>query len=579
MELSLEKQQVLKTTGNLLILGGPGSGKTTIALLKADHDVHAGLLKRGQKVLFLSFARATVARVKQCAGEIVSAKAEQQLEIGTYHGFAWTLLRSHGYLLNAKRGLRLISPHDAAARFAELSADGPEREIEMRRMFAEEGVLHFDLFANCAADLLHRSKTLARIITDAYPIIVLDEFQDTNSSEWRMIQALGSRSTLIALADPDQRIYEFRGADPKRIGEFVDLYKPTTFDFGLENNRSNGTDIGAFGNDLLNGANIGKAYQNVSVLRYRVLRGEGMHIDLKIRVLQALIKLQQSKGKEWALAVLVPTNQLMMDVSDYLSREQRLTGNRTLPALQHDVAFDASGPSLAAGLIAVAMERGSSAAEIRSRLLLGLRDHIRGRKGNESPGPKQLALASAMESFVSTGSVRGSARRALIDECSRIAEELHGLEFLGDPGKDWLTVRYLFERSNEETLTRVAQDATYLRLLHRSSLLRSRLGELWRNTGCYRGAEAAVRDALLQEHFSNAIKDWKGVHVMTIHKSKGKEFDEVIIYEGAYKHRIVYPNESEQKMLQKRRNLRVAVTRAKRHTTVMTPERDPCIFL
>ena len=83
-----------------------------------------------------------------------------------------------------------------------------------------------------------------------------------------MIQALGQRSRLIALADADQRIYEFRGADPKRIGEFSTGYSPTQFDFGTENKRSAGTDIVIFGDDLLMGANKTKTYKEVTQVRY-----------------------------------------------------------------------------------------------------------------------------------------------------------------------------------------------------------------------------------------------------------------------------------------------------------------------
>lgn len=38
----------------------------------------------------------------------------------------------------------------------------------------------------------------------------------------------------------------------------------------------------------------------------------------------------------------------------------------------------------------------------------------------------------------------------------------------------------------------------------------------------------------MQEHFAAGQKDWRGIHLMTIHKSKGKEFDEVIIYDGLF---------------------------------------------
>ena len=65
-----------------------------------------------------------------------------------------------------------------------------------------------------------------------YPVIILDEFQDTSADEWQLIQLLGTQSKLIALADPEQRIYDFRGADPKRITQFIESFKPKIFDFG-----------------------------------------------------------------------------------------------------------------------------------------------------------------------------------------------------------------------------------------------------------------------------------------------------------------------------------------------------------
>jgi DNA helicase-2/ATP-dependent DNA helicase PcrA len=66
---------------------------------------------------------------------------------------------------------------------------------------------------------------------------------------------------------------------------------------------------------------------------------------------------------------------------------------------------------------------------------------------------------------------------------------------------------------------------------------------------------------------------------MTIHKSKGKEFDEVIIYEGSYQGRIIRANASERDIAQARLALRVAVTRAMKRTTILTPARDACAFL
>jgi DNA helicase-2/ATP-dependent DNA helicase PcrA len=97
-ELSEQKKQLIKTEGNLLVLGGPGSGKTTIALLKAKRIIEEEGIKRGQVVLFLSFARATISRVEEQVGVLISYKIRSHLEINTYHGFIWNLLKCHGYL-------------------------------------------------------------------------------------------------------------------------------------------------------------------------------------------------------------------------------------------------------------------------------------------------------------------------------------------------------------------------------------------------------------------------------------------------------------------------------------------------
>jgi hypothetical protein len=84
---------LLSAGGHLLVLGGPGSGKTTIALVKGATEIANGALAPGQKVLFLSFARATVARIVQESKVRVPADARSWIEIGTYHGFG----EAHGH--------------------------------------------------------------------------------------------------------------------------------------------------------------------------------------------------------------------------------------------------------------------------------------------------------------------------------------------------------------------------------------------------------------------------------------------------------------------------------------------------
>ncbi len=326
-ELSDEKQKVLDTKGNLLVMGGPGSGKTTIALLKAKQIIESGALQKEQRVLFLSFARSTISRVEQHANIVLTKPISSNLEINTYHSFTWTILKSHGYLLCSER-LRLLPPHEASARLADYDQD---KKQEINRLFEEEGLVHFDLFAHMCARLLTKSKSLSTIISETYPTIILDEFQDTNTDEWVFITQLGKKSDLIVLADAEQRIYDFRGADPARIGQFIETFFPTIFDFGTENNRSNGTDITQFGNDLLTGKNKHQKYKNVQCEYYPILKGNAQFYLLKIAVIKACKRLKCENKNGWSLALLLPSNSLMIAVSDCLARTQKFRNGRMLP--------------------------------------------------------------------------------------------------------------------------------------------------------------------------------------------------------------------------------------------------------
>ena len=566
-----KRDAVLKATGNILIMGGPGSGKTTIALFKAKDIIERGQLKVGQKILFLSFARATISRVEEHAGSLISPEIKSSIEINTYHGFIWSILQRHGYLLIDKP-LKLLPPHEASIKMAGMKKE--EIAKKAHALFEESGIVHFDIFANLCKKLLENSNSLCKIICDIYPVIILDEFQDTNPDEWELIRLLGKHSTIIALADPEQRIYDFRGADPKRISSFITEFSPETFDFGTENNRSNGTDIVEFGNDLLAQTNSEKTYNDVMIRTYSSHIPELKHITLKTKIMQAINWLNdQIPNGAWSLAVLVPSNPLMMEVSDVLRREQKFSTGKTLPKISHDVAIDASGPSLAALFIATLLEKGSLKECRVIDVLRPLVAHILGRKSNSAPSKADADLCFAIEKYISDGKINGKNRKALVSECEMVIDSVNTITFSGNIITDWKTIVEKVSSCSSSHIQRLVSDVRFLRLLQKGTQLYSSLGALWRDKHSYFGAVDAVEAALTQEHFSMSTKKWDGVNVMTIHKSKGKEFDVVIIYEGRYQGRIVSKPD---RIDQARLNLRVAVTRAKKCALILTPEEDPC---
>lgn len=577
--LSDEKHRVLDEPGHLLIMGGPGSGKTTIALLKAKRLVESGVLKNEQSVLFLSFARSTVARVEQQSQTVIDDEVRKRIEVTTYHSFTWSILRNNGYLLNAQK-LEILLPSEASVALSKCE-NATERETEKRRLFDESGKTHFDLFASKCHEILSQCDKLLRIVGRAYPFVILDEFQDTNSSEWDLMNLISKHSTLIALADPEQRIYDFRGADPARIKQYIDSLSPEVFDFGTENNRSNGTDIVAFGNDLLAGRNIEEKYNDVIVYTYGVLKGNAQLLKIKGFLFQRIRHLSEAHHNEWSIAVLVPSNSLMITLSEILGNTQHLSQGRVMPPIQHEVAIDVAGPALAATFIAHILELGSQHECHFTHVVSDLCEHILGRRGEKTPSKADSTLTTALQQYIEAKNyskpIRGKNRQEIVSECREISDSVNELTLTGNVAQDWISVRNLFSEVSAPSLMQIYKDSFFIKLLHKGTLLNSSLGQLWRRNGHYSGAADAVKEALTREHFASSATVWRGVNVMTIHKSKGKEFNEVIVYEGSFQgQRFVFSDNDDEKA---RLSLRVAATRAQQKVFFFTPKNDPCHLL
>jgi DNA helicase-2/ATP-dependent DNA helicase PcrA len=142
-----------------------------------------------------------------------------------------------------------------------------------------------------------------------------------------------------------------------------------------------------------------------------------------------------------------------------------------------------------------------------------------------------------------------------------------------------LAVRDLIEGAGHDVFAHISKDAKYIRLLQKGTQLREALAEVWRRSGEYASARSIVSNAFQQEHFSASTRVWLGVNLMTIHKSKGKEFDEVVIFEGEHIGRLVRDDSDDSQLEQSRLTLRVGVTRARQRTLIMTPSWKSCRLL
>jgi DNA helicase II / ATP-dependent DNA helicase PcrA len=368
------------------------------------------------------------------------------------------------------------------------------------------------------------------------------------------------------------------------MNQFKGHFNPGEFDLGSENHRSSGTDITRFGDDLLKGKLSGK-YQGMELQQFPAYHNQAM-AALKVQVLQARKRLIDKKIKDWSVAVLVPTKQLMREVSAAFRTEQ--TG---MPAINHHAAIDMAGAILAAETIAFLLHP-RRAGDFEGFVGL-LCNFFRGRGGDDSSRTdisQSLAIDKALNKAIeSAKNGKEPPAKSIIRPIRAGYDQCAAFKPSGDPDKDWLAIRAMLAGCGCSRLAEVAEEARNVRLLDRGTQLRDALSLDWRNNGAYRNALEIVRQALVQEHFATSTRRESGVVVMNMHKAKGKQFDEVIIFEGwpryakkqvvSNPHRIVPGNMAGDHLTHAKYNFRVSVTRAKVQTTVMTPESDPCILL
>ena len=601
MELTKGQKEILLENGHLLVTGGPGSGKTTISILKAAQIAQHNLTA-GQEVLFLSFARATVSRVIEAIEYEQQIKRDQKklINVDTYHSFFWRILKTHGYLIGLPRRLSILTPPNEAVALSAIRSTFPARnisdeqrnvrkkaeDIERQRLAKEEGRVCFDLYAQYVYEILYGSNRICRLIANRYPAIILDEFQDTNTAQWNVVKEIGKFCRLIALADPEQRIYDWIGADPARLEHFRESFSPVDIDLSSDNHRSSGTEIAIFGNDILTGKFQKKTYLGVTVDVFPPKHEPAMS-KLVTTIYSARKRLIEQDIPGWSLAVLVPTKKMTRLVSEALNRPPA-----KLTTIPHFANIEMEAAILGAEVIALLMQP-SSGDEHFAQFISLMCSYFQGKGGAE---PTQTALQEAesirknYEGWINCCAQGKVVRKkSILINMRDVYEQVCALSLTGDPNTDWVNVRDVLENGSCKRLREIAFEIRNLRLLQRGMQLRQTLSQDWLSNGCYRNALQIVRQAFVHAHFDITAKPESGVVVMNMHKAKGKQFDEVIIFEGwpavslgkivGNPDRIVRANYREQANSQARQNFRVSITRSKRRTTILTPNNDPCVLL
>lgn len=253
-----QQEAVCHEAGPMLVLAGPGSGKTTVLLCRIS-----GLLERGlarpQEILALTFSKAAAEEMKSRFQQL---NGSQRVSFGTFHSIFFRILRSK-YGWGVERIFQEEERRTVLRRiveetkwdipdieeyishfFSQLSLMNSELEQpsrflptgmpveEFRRLAhayesykARNEKLDFDDMLTLCYQLLREDAAVRGYWQKKYKFILVDEFQDVNQAQFACLQLLAEpHQNLFVVGDDDQSIYAFRGARPDFLLQFSTLY-------------------------------------------------------------------------------------------------------------------------------------------------------------------------------------------------------------------------------------------------------------------------------------------------------------------------------------------------------------------
>src|SRR5688572_24933612 len=270
-----QKEAVLHTEGPLLVIAGAGSGKTRVLTHRVAHLISAVGVKPNE-ILAITFTNKAAGEMRDRLMLMLGPLA-RAIWILTFHAACGRILRREAERLGYRSNFTIYDSQDQTRLVKQVLDDlekDPKRfvprgihaqisnaknqlvtpaiyrervasffdqtvaevyELYQKRLHASNAV-DFDDMLMLTVEVLERFPEARKRWQNAFRYVLVDEYQDTNHAQYRLLQILGEKhQNVCAVGDPDQSIYAFRGADIRNILEFERDF-PQTRTIALEQN-------------------------------------------------------------------------------------------------------------------------------------------------------------------------------------------------------------------------------------------------------------------------------------------------------------------------------------------------------
>ncbi len=259
--LNPEQQQAVDhTDGPVLVFAGAGSGKTRVITARIAKQIQGGVPP--YRILAVTFTNKAAREMRERIEKIVGTAAEQ-LWMGTFHSICTRILRADGTAIGVERNFVIYDGDDQLSLIKEIfkGKNIDEKSIQPRailheistakekmltpekfsaqaagyiervaaevypiynKLLKKANALDFDDLIFLAVRLLEQREEVRQKYQDRFLQILVDEYQDVNFSQYKLIQMLaGKHQNVMVVGDDDQSIYGWRGADVSLIHRFT----------------------------------------------------------------------------------------------------------------------------------------------------------------------------------------------------------------------------------------------------------------------------------------------------------------------------------------------------------------------